>query len=595
MSFRSAKSFKLVDFNFSLEKFQDSTPKCLGSSSSSISLSNKLGSPNSCYSMTSLRKYLAVTSRSTRKAVQDSEALVHENELLKSKVLNLEDENEILKKRLEEIENLLSHPSTERKKNLYILQVKTESALGLKSKLRVLRDKLFEEEAELENHKAKMRNKKIIELEEQMSKKVLECVRLKDQLIQALRYGTTQERRIDKEVNVKYNEDELNKLKLINLDYEKALDIMARELYAAQSQYAMLEKTSKRKSKQKKVTSTELKKSKSELYSLQKIYDTQKESFDMHEQDIKKEIQEIKKIGDEHQKKLTNLEHQLQEKIDSIQKARKMTRHYKNSLSKSKTMRVTDDVPLKLHNPPMFFIEIHNIISKKNMIIEVFLSLIDKNNKGMLTIDELFTIFSAKGQEIDRKYIENALKIMGFTEKFVSLAKIEEWYMKYDYNDISSQSPLKLSSCASESTKINDRNSNYAKKKKDSDKIDLKMYSKLAISKTLQCKKTKDINKAQQVSQVFAEISSQMQKKNIPKSQIVSTLLGKDFNDTLPIIYEDLDRRIKKSELNLSNPLQISLLAKYLCAPDMISDEDPDMQVKFSHVKDKLIKNIQFF
>ena len=60
------------------------------------------------------------------------------------------------------------------------------------------------------------------------------------------------------------------------------------------------------------------------------------------------------------------------------------------------------------------------------MIVAVFLSLIDKENKGMLTRDEILKIFENSPQKIAIKYIENAIRLMGCTDKYIPLRKVEE-------------------------------------------------------------------------------------------------------------------------------------------------------------------------
>lgn len=592
MSFKSPRIIQLSESNFSLDKLQENNPTCRGLSFSNISSHKNLTKSSTSYSIISLRKYFAVTPRSTPKNFQDTESLKQENDIIKSKLFHLEQDNNLLKKRLQDIEYFFSHGKKERINDFKHSNHKPNQASKLKSKLRKLKEKLKNKESLLEDRKLKIRNKKIIELEEQISIKVLECVKLKEHLFQALRCENNQDNRNEKETKAKVNEEELTRLKLINLDYERALDILNKEFYGAQSRLIFLEKTTKKKKKQNKVTISELKKAQLELDMLKNMHEEQKADLELQRNDILKTLDKIKKTGEERQKKLTSLEYQIKEKIESIQRLRKMTQHYKSAIRKSRTMRVIDDMPIKLQNPPVFFIEIHNIISKKNMIIEVFLSLIDKNNKGMLTSDEIFTIFNAESQRIDKKYIENALKIMGCTEKYIPLSKIEEWYGKYDYEDMENDSLLKPLTQDLENSKRSEKGSFSIDKKLIPEPTDLKQNPKLGFSRTLQCKKTKTIIKTQELVQVFEEIATKMKTLNIPKTSIATALLGEDFDDTLPIFYEDLDKRIKNSMLCLNNSSHISLLAKYLCTPDNNSD-NMNLQVKFSHIKDKLIKNIQ--
>ena len=87
----------------------------------------------------------------------------------------------------------------------------------------------------------------------------------------------------------------------------------------------------------------------------------------------------------------------------------------------------------KLQNPPKFFSKIHKIISQKHLIIEVFLSLLDKNNTQMVTNDDLFKMFNDRSIYISKKYIENAIRLMGCTNRHIPLSKIEEWYERYEY------------------------------------------------------------------------------------------------------------------------------------------------------------------
>ena len=51
----------------------------------------------------------------------------------------------------------------------------------------------------------------------------------------------------------------------------------------------------------------------------------------------------------------------------------------------------------------------------------------------MVTNDDLFKMFNDRSIYISKKYIENAIRLMGCTNRHIPLSKIEEWYERYEY------------------------------------------------------------------------------------------------------------------------------------------------------------------
>jgi hypothetical protein len=81
-----------------------------------------------------------------------------------------------------------------------------------------------------------------------------------------------------------------------------------------------------------------------------------------------------------------------------------------------------------------------------------------------------------------------------------------------------------------------------------------------------------------------------MEKNRIPKGKITETLLGDDFDESLPIFSEDLEHRLKKSKLNLNNSGNNKLLAQFLCEPEEDDQSLTEKSPKFSQISKKLKK-----
>ena len=384
------------------------------------------------------------------------------------------------------------------------------------------------------------------------------------------------------EERYKKNLKEIEDLKRYQIDYKIALDIIKNELDSIKGQENIITNIYKqryynKRKKLKKITAL-----KNELILLQKETFKQEKTFKNKEAELIQNLEKLIIINEENAIKLSNNERQLYDKKIQIQEIIKENNNIKTVLRRTRTMNGWDIIiKKKLPNPPKFFIRLHQIISKKNMIVAVFLSLIDKENKGMLTRDEILKIFENSPQKIAIKYIENAIRLMGCTDKYIPLRKVEEWYEKYDYDeaefltsefsDFESNTKKNEKKCSSENTRT--------------PKSGIFEQSSINL-RSLTNEELSSINQdTQEISQIFEEIATKMEILGLPKTKLAETLLETTEKKKF-FSYFDLEKKMKTSRIQFSSLSFIDVLIKFIFS---IKCEEISLQ----DIQDILCSNIR--
>jgi hypothetical protein len=372
------------------------------------------------------------SSTNTKSCFYDVETLFDENLALKIKLDKLKNERQVLLQRVVQADDY-SGVKTEQQKQkiLYIVKPKN-SLMEKRKKLKILKEKLEEKDEKLQKLKLHTKNWKSIDTENQIKAKVLECLRLKDKLevVLSMQRIQNQSYLLD---TYNFNTNLIEKLKISNFDYFKALEITNNELKQFKGSLTNLvgslnqKKIIKLKKKQK------IKKLKKKLLGLKKIYFKQQEEFHSKEKALVADVSAQKNLLEEKELIMLSLLEKSNKKKELIENFQKLNSRHNMIMRANTVKELGTEILNKFPNPPKFFKKIHEILLNKNMMIEVFLSLIDKNNNSHITIDEIYQKFGQQFK-IKIKHINHAIKIIGCNEKYIPLVLIQEWYYKYDYS-----------------------------------------------------------------------------------------------------------------------------------------------------------------
>ena len=538
---------------------------------------------SSSLSKTSFRTQIQPSSRKYEirsKCLIDSESLKIQNNSLKSKLGLLENDNIQLKRRIIDLEQEFA---LKEKNSEYFGFSSTRAVPNLKITFKKCRSRLNLKESLAEELKAKMRTKRAMDAEDEIKDIMEECIKLKNMLINAIFLINNPKEYTLAEDRIQILNEDLANLRGINEEYYVTLEEINNEIFQLTTHEKFLEKSKKKKNKKKTVKVAEYKQKKVEVGEVVEELGRQTKDIKDKETEIQEKLKQVSATYEESHKKLMDIENQLKKKTEENEKVKNLNTSYRNALRKARTMNVLEeDTPRKLKNPPKFFKSIHKITKQKNMMIEVFLSLFDKFNKRILTIEEFYTASKANIKGIKRKFIENALKIIGISENYISLDIIEEWYNKYDYDSINEDivNPIEIKRTSMMSPK--ESQILFARKVKTSSNNNF--LSTLSQSLETNHKLSQDLLK------IFDDIALRMEKNRIPKGKITETLFGEDFDESLPIFSEDLEQRLSKSKLNLNNFVNNKILAQFLCEPEEEIKDITEKSPKFSQISKKLKK-----
>ena len=349
----------------------------------------------------------------------DKERLVEENSALKLKASECMDENQILKSRLLQ---LLQEQNLE----------SSEKVPKMKKKIRELQEKFSAKEAEVVGLKTNIRSSKLLERENEIMSYINEARRLKYLLEGLLEHPGSMNAEEYSQRNFEIG-IEFQALKKENLELSQAIVQANHSLDSLNAKMSKFIKKT-RKTNFKKI----LKELKSEYEYLQSTLTADTETFQNKENDIIERIRKERIIGAEILQKLERLESRSHE-LTIISKEMKS----KLNLSKSRVIGAKRNYsllvvaesssPLKLENPPRLFVKINQILKKKKMLISVFLSLLDKNNTGLLSIDNFISSMKDFGKKIKRKYIQQVMDSVGATLSYIPLRLLENLFEKYRY------------------------------------------------------------------------------------------------------------------------------------------------------------------
>ena len=380
------------------------------------------------------REGILLTKSRPRFLLADREKLYDENIELKQKNNSLNDELIKLKTKMFHMENEINRKEDKQEINC---EQKPKLLANLKIIIKDLKNQILEKNSELEENKKNMRLSKIKELETEMRVYADECTRLKYHLEEIMKQQNISITPISMEKNIQHSLL-LNNLKKENQELATALALADEENNKLQLKLQERELIQK-KAKPKKFELIGFKAENKKLRDqLDKVIQESSNTEDKYKREItklQKDIAELHNNG-----KAINLTiENYKSTVENLET--ELTFLRKETINTSKQITKKSIIMKKKQNPPRLLSILHSIISSKKMLIGVLLSLIDKNNIGIIEKEEFLKRLTGYSDNIKKKHIEEIMNMIGHKGSLVSLQKVEHMYEEYDYNSyISSDS-----------------------------------------------------------------------------------------------------------------------------------------------------------
>lgn len=366
-----------------------------------------------------------------RNSGADKEKLYEENLELKQKNNVLNEENTKLKTKLYQVEKELTKKEEADEENP-IFRHPNHLIVNLKNIIKDLKTQVSEKTTEVDLLKKNLKSSKINEMEIEMKAYIDEDIRLRHHLEEILKFRDTElslpDHVLENNIRQSMISEALQKqnqelqLKIIKLEEEK-------EIF--QAKIAELDKRKKRTRKK-----TDTSNNKTDILKLQIDHDSISKNFQAKEINYKEQITHLQKVINEFEQENNEYKLKIEEfenKTELLLSELKILR--KESLNKSKE-KIQKAISKKFSNPPKILIIINRIVESKNMIVTVLMTLIDKNNIGVVDIDDFYKKMISFYPNFKKKYIELVWKDVGCRGNMINLAKLEEIYEKYEYDNI---------------------------------------------------------------------------------------------------------------------------------------------------------------
>lgn len=364
----------------------------------------------------------------------EKEKLYDENIELKQKNNAFVEEIVKLKTRLFHIEKEL-HKKEEKNDEVNPNGSKQNHFLAsLKQLVKDLKGQLLEKTTEVEGFKKNIKLSKTIELETEMKVYSDECIRLKHHLEEIMRQNdgnfTVSSSTIEKSVQQSLLSSNLKKE---NQDLLENIESLKEVNANLQQKIHELEVNNKKFRPKK----TEIAGLKSEIKRLKEEISKTNSQALMDKEKSSAEIDHLRQIIAEYENSSKKTQLQLRSYESTIENLEAEGEFLKkNSLNQSKsTEKSKNKCRHKSKNPPKLFSVLHSIVQSKKMFIGVLLSLIDKNNIGIIEKEDFFQKIRKYSSQVKRKYIDEIIASIGHKGTLISLNKLEGLYDQYEYDD----------------------------------------------------------------------------------------------------------------------------------------------------------------
>ena len=327
--------------------------------------------------------------------LQDKEKLYEENMRLKLQSHDILAENLQLRTRVKQLES--------KKKKHDDHDPGLTLVATLKQNIKELNDKIQEKEDEIVQMRRNLRTCKLDEMEIEIKTYRDECARLTSHLNEFMKMNDIPNAYLEYENKIFNKGQVIAKIKKEGQDCQFQLNQAREEITHLKEKIANLERKNKKNSPR----SLELNILKDEYESLKATLKKNQDDSEWREKQLQDNINALKEAYEKDKIRAKNLEKESEEKSSMIEKLKKQLTSLK---SEKKTFMEPSSFPntpsgniQKLKDPPRLFVKINEICKEKNLLISVFLSLLDKNNNGFIEPVELIRGISLHGKYLKKK------------------------------------------------------------------------------------------------------------------------------------------------------------------------------------------------
>jgi hypothetical protein len=354
-----------------------------------------------------------------KKITSDSEQLSEENLALKAISYSLSKENLSLRTKLSEMVHEVELESHE------IVQ-------NMKNKARKLNYNIINLDRQILSLKAASRTSKMPEIENKIQIYTNEAIRLRDHIEKMINYEGESDQH-ERQKTYSAMAGELQALKLENKRIKAYASEVFHELDVYKGKFKSLDdsktlKKIKDKIEKSKTTKGELSK---ELNELKNDFKSRMKTVDdkvsLQREDYRKKVADLEDI----QLRIKKQDEFISEMKKNNEKLRIASKARRGLTFMPSTLR--QEIIMKLINPPRLMVKINSLLKRKKMIVTVFLSLLDKNNNGLMHITAFTAAMKTYGLNIKDKHIKEIEKLLGINIVYVPLRKLEDLYDKYRY------------------------------------------------------------------------------------------------------------------------------------------------------------------
>ncbi|OMJ94863.1 hypothetical protein SteCoe_1890 [Stentor coeruleus] len=508
-------------------------------------------------------------SRQPKSPSVNRERLYEENISLKLKANSLQEENMKLRTKINQIEKDLN-----KKEDSEFTLVRTSSKShlipNLKQSIKDLKDQIKNKEDEIGLLKKSIKSTKLSEIEIEMQSYADECTRLRHHLEEIMIQKHISFASLDFEEKLFRQNMDINTLRQENIEYSQALSKAREDIVVVKDKISSIENPLKKRKKTSR-KKQELQKLKSEILDIKEKIESDKIKYAENEKKLLEEAENLNKINDTISDKIQATEFKLQEQNIILEQLRTQMMNHEKDFKRSQTI----DAPSlstyrtkKLQNPPKLFQKIFSVVNKKQMITDVFFSLMDKNSNAMIDSDEIYQYMLANGCKVKKKYIQEALNLMASTNNSIPLTLFQEHYDKYEYKIVDEESSSE--EVVEVPKKVVQKLSHHVV---DNIMPEGPLIPEVTVGTRVirEEKKIKTV-KLEEIKEVLDEIVMKMRAMKLPKSKLLSKVFGNDFNADEQIGIDALADMLSLCSMNFGNKEKNYLLARFLIEPEGVSE-----------------------
>jgi Ca2+-binding EF-hand superfamily protein len=519
-----------------------------------------------------------VNKNPTKFSAPQREKLYEENLSLKMNCNLLEQENLKLKTKISQIErNLLKKDESHENPALKVSS-KTHLLLNLKICIRTLKEKIKSKEDEIEKLKKNTKSTKMVEVDVEMQTYVDECTRLKHHLEEIIVQKKIPASVLEFEEKIYRQNSDIDMLRKENQDYSDALSKAREEIICIKDKILVLENPAKKNNnKRKKIQ--EINQLKDEIQQYTEKIEEDKKAFLTREKNLIEEAERLRKSNQRIVEKIQATEIKTQEQNIILEQLQNQVINNEKDFKRPQIINTLSEnwKKKKESDPPVLFSKIHHIIVNRKMILEVFFSIMDKNNNGFIEIKDMYNFMESFDKKIKKKHMEKALTLMNVKGTRICISELQENYEKYDYESSST------SSSSEESPDLPKTPIQTLLQAPEPELPSQKIEEKKATKKF-------ETVKEEEIKEILKQIEFKMKESKQPKSNLISYAFG-NTDLSIALNPEDLSNLLKKSPLALEQSDKVLKLAQYLIQPESpYSLDNQDFQPNISIIGSRLLK-----